>query len=119
MTAAIAIDLDQIIPRILKGEYCNSIAADIGVSPQTLSNHLKKREDWKDVLETAHELRLDQCDQDMLAAIEERDFDLARAREAIWKRREYRAKVDCPARFGDNGPAPQVAVQVNIVHSSE
>lgn len=102
MSTAIAakLDLETIIQRITNGEYASHIARELGISPQILSYHLRKVPEWKDALETAHEVRLDSTDKQIEDAISSRDFELARACEGLLKRREWRAERECPQRWG-------------------
>ena len=120
MTTGIATNLDyqSIIQRIANGEYASKIAAELGVSPQILSYHLRKIPDWQQALESAHEVRLDSTDSQIEDAISQRDFDLARACEGLLKRREWRAERECPKRWGQQaqqskGGAP-VGITINI-----
>lgn len=119
MTTGIATNLDyaSIIQRIANGEYASHIAQELGISPQILSYHLRKIPDWQQALESAHEVRLDSTDKQIEDAINQRDFDLARACEGLLKRREWRAERECPKRWGQQQAAQShapVAVQINI-----
>ena len=92
--------IEQIRQRISNGEYASRIADELGISKQILSYHLKQHPEWRATLETAHETRLDSGQAELEAAVEQRDFDLARAREGQLKRLEWRAEREFPERWG-------------------
>ena len=106
--------LEPVASRIAAGEYAVHIAAELGMSPQLLSYHLRKLPNWPEIVESAHEARLDNGELEHKQAISEgrraldqgnvenarARFDLARVQEGRLKRLEWRAEREAPHRWG-------------------
>lgn len=89
-----AYGIDNIIDRIANGEMQIEIANELGVSDAILSWHIKSHPMHAQALESHHRRKLDEIDRLHDEAVEHRDFDLARAREAQFKRRYMRASIE-------------------------
>jgi hypothetical protein len=109
--------LPEILAQYISGKPVKHLALELGITQQSLSERLRKAfgPNWQELKEHHWETRLD----DGLDRLElaESDPVLARTREAILRRIEWRASVECRERYGQQqivAPAVQVAVQINL-----
>lgn len=91
------VGIDSLIERIAAGEQQIAIADSLGISDAILSYHLKRHPQHESAIESHHRRRMDQVDGLHDKAVDERDFDLARAREGQAKRVYHRASLECKA----------------------
>lgn len=105
------VDPLDILERWSSGEPLNKIAESFSVTPSALTRWLQRQasqEDRELARELHYQTRLDTW-LDQLEADGD-DVNLARAREVVLRRLEYRAGIECK-RFQQQ--KPQTAVQIN------
>ena len=106
------VDIQQVITRISNGEMAVSIAQELGVSRQALSQQLKKIPDYRSAIEEGIESMLDDGLSEMSSAP---DLDSVRACEARLRRIEWRAEREFPHRWG-NKQQIDLTGAVNVEH---
>lgn len=103
--------LDEVLQKWASGQTLKEIGEEIGVNRSAISEWVVRHAD-KSTREWARELhyetRLDQGLEELETAAD--NPDLARTREAVLKRIEWRASREVQARWGDK---PNTAIQVN------
>lgn len=117
MSNAVAVQHKQeILAKVASGKILREIAAEYGVTKQALHRHLKDDPEYQAAMIEQAESMIEEAKEETWAA---RDpVDIARAREMTKFAFRYAASRD-PATWLEKREAPQVAVQVNVVHSSE
>lgn len=108
-------DRDTILRRVASGEYATKVSESLGLERSTVSQALRNDPDYQAAKELGMECRLD----DALALIEQAgdDINLARAREILARRLEWRAEREHPHRWGQREQrqaGPAVAIQINL-----
>lgn len=90
-----------ILQRWASGETLKAIGAELGVNPPAISEWLQRNAD-RDAREAARELHYETRLDDGLEslAVADSDANLARAREALLRRLEWRAETECAHRWG-------------------
>ena len=106
--------IDRILERIGQGEQQVEIADSLKVSPAILSWHLKQHPDHDRYVEAHHRRRIDWIDRLHDEAVDQRDFDLARAREAQAKRIYLRAGLEARAFSPTQRSEQHVQVSVSV-----
>ena len=105
--ALAAIPKHEIYSRIAAGELPTRIADDIGVDKSAITLRYGKDPDYLRAREVGTEVRLD-CGEAAIEAAGD-NLNVARAREIVQRRREWRASVEFPHRWGQKS---QVTLEV-------
>lgn len=92
------IDLDAVIDRVAGGEYVAHIATEYGCTPAALYMRLAHHPGYQQAKALGIEMRLDRGLIEIEAAGD--DLMVARAREVLLRRLEWRAEREHPDRWG-------------------
>ena len=105
--AVAKIPKETMLQRIANGELPATIADQLGVDKSAISHYYQADPEYLKARELGMEVRLDQGEQ----AIEDAgdDLNLARAREIVQRRREWRAETEFKHRWSR---ATQVTIEI-------